>query len=284
MAEAGAVEPNKEGAEEATAAPPPNIDVVVEVAAPVAACPNTEDPPPNILPAGVVLVAAAVEAAVEADKEREPNKEPAVEAAAGAAAANENEEEELAGTAVVGAADDTTVAVVVVVTAVVVVVVSATDVAVVVLVAAAGLPKRLAVLAGALLVAAETNENPVLEPVAEPLVLVVVPNIDFVASPAVLAEAKENGDAVDVDVAAPNPENTFAGLLASPASFAVGLQMLSEPNRESVGSAVAAGVGVLLEVGVADAAGFGSGNPVEVIVTLGAAEVLETAVLWKLKL
>lgn len=283
MAEAGAVEPNKEGAEEATAAPPPNIDVVVEVAAPVAACPNTEDPPPNILPAGVVLVAAAVEAAVEADKEREPNKEPAVEAAAGAAAANENEEEELAGTAVVGAADDTTVAVVVVVTAVVVVV-SATDVAVVVLVAAAGLPKRLAVLAGALLVAAETNENPVLEPVAEPLVLVVVPNIDFVASPAVLAEAKENGDAVDVDVAAPNPENTFAGLLASPASFAVGLQMLSEPNRESVGSAVAAGVGVLLEVGVADAAGFGSGNPVEVIVTLGAAEVLETAVLWKLKL
>lgn len=283
MAEAGAVEPNKEGAEEATAAPPPNIDVVVEVTAPVAACPNTEEPPPNILPAGVVLVAAAVEAAVEADKEREPNKEPAVEAAAGAAAANENEEEELAGTAVVGAADDTTVTVVVVVTAVVVVVVSATDVAVVVLVAA-GLAKRLAVLAGALLVAAETNENPVLEPVAEPLVLVVVPNIDFVASPAVLAEAKENGDAVDVDVAAPNPENTFAGLLASPASFAVGLQMLSEPNRESVGSAVAAGVGVLLEVGVADAAGFGSGNPVEVIVTLGAAEVLETAVLWKLKL
>lgn len=134
--------------------------------------------------------------------------------------------------------------------------------------------------------AAETNENPVLGVVA--VALVELKN-DFAPSPAPLAEAKENAPAeiVEEAVEAPNPENTLVALLESPASLGVGLQML-RPSNESEGSAVAKGVGVLAGVvAVAGAAGLGSGRPVEVIVTLGAAEdlvVLPAAGVIKLKL
>lgn len=223
------------------------------------ACPNTEDPPLNILPAAVLAVvvagAAVFEAVVEVvDKEREPNNVPAVEAVA--VVPKENEDVAFVVGAAVAAVVDTAVV------DIVVVVLSKPKVAV-----AAGFPKTFA--AFVVEEETETNENPVLA--LGPVRFVDSKN-DFVSSPV------------------PPAEKIFSVLFESPASLTVGLQMLREPRRESVGLPVAVGVGVLLDADAASA-GLACGNSVEVIVTLGAAvDLVEIAVvlpadgLLKLKL
>ena len=114
------------------------------------------------------------------------------------------------------------------------------------------------------------NENSVLG--VEAVVVVELKN-DLAPSPAPLAEANANDPGVTAGADVANPENIFPDLLDSPAILGVGLQILSDPNKESVGSLAAVVVGVLHEVG-AVAAGFGSGRADDVRVTFGAAGAL----------
>lgn len=224
---AGTADANSEGADEATAAPPPNIDVVEDVLTAVAVCPNKADPPPNILPEAAVDVAG--EAAVEDDTEREPNNESAAETVVPAAAGvKENGVEDAAvvvvatvnveETAVIAAddsEDDVTSAE------------SVMDV----------LPKTSAAVEVevGLEVAAEANENPVLG-------AVVALELDkFAVSPAAVAAANENVPLETAGVEVANPEKIFPVLLKFSASLGIGLQILMEPKSESVGSSVVAG-------------------------------------------
>lgn len=269
---AGAVEPNNEGADEPTAAPPPNSDVVVLVTAAVEVGPKTEVPPPNILPPGEVVVdeAVVVVTVVAEDSDREPNKEPAVEVELVVVAAKGNEDAAVAaaGTAAVDVAELTILAdVVAAVVAVILVLSVAVDVTVLVVTA---LPNMLSAEEAGVLAAA-VNENSVLGVVV--VVEVALLKNTVAASPVPLADAKENDPGVRLGVDVANPENIFPDLVESPGGLGVGLHMLSVPNKLSVGTLAAPGVGVLHEVGAA-AAGFGSGRPDEVIVTFGAAVTL----------